>query len=98
MLPMLGKQLADSLTNLPDLALLKKQLPPQMTAAMLEMNIGLQWGMNEFRYGSHKAELANRLAGLKIERVRQAAQSHLTASNCSVITLQPAGRDAMSPR
>ena len=98
LLPMLGKQLADSLTNLPDLALLKKQLPPQMTPAMLEMNIGLQWGMNEFRYGRHKAELANRLAGLKIERVRQAAQSHLTASKCAVITLQPAGRDAMSPR
>ena len=46
---MMGKQLSEQLTELIDPGSLQGQLPPNMTLGMLEMNLGLRWGMNEFR-------------------------------------------------
>lgn len=90
-LPQLGRQLAEGLTSVPDPRSMKAQLPAGVTPAMVEMNVGLQWGMSEYRYGLHKAALARGLAGLKTDEVRQAAKHHLAASARSVIALRPAG-------
>lgn len=90
LLPRLGQQLAEGLTSVPDPRSMKAQLPAGVTPAMVEMNLGLQWGMSEYRYGPHKAALARGLAGLKTDEVRQAAKHHLAASARSVITLRPA--------
>jgi len=87
LIPMIGKQLAESLTTLPNPARMKGQLPPNMTPAMLEMNIGLQWGMNEFRYGAQKASLAGKLKGIDTDRVVSVARARLTAGNPSATRL-----------
>src|SRR5205823_9758210 len=51
----LGPQLAASLTQMPDPAMVQLQAPPDITPAMIEGNLGLQRGMAEFRYGPHRA-------------------------------------------
>ena len=93
---MLGNQLSQGMTVLPDPASLKGQLPPNVTLAMLEMNLGLQWGMNEFHYGRHKSALARKLAALDAKQVRQAAANYLAGAKGSAFTLRP-GEDA-APR
>ena len=92
LLPMLIQQQTQSLTKLPDIAALKGQMPPGMSVANLEMNIGLQWGMNEFRYGPHKPALVRRFSELKEKNVRSAAKEYLTTSKCSVTKLQLVSR------
>ncbi len=86
---MLGNQLSQGMTVLPDPASLKGQLPPNVTLAMLEMNLGLQWGMNEFHYGRHKSALARKLAAVDAKQVQQAAANYLAAAKCSAFTLRP---------
>ena len=91
MLAMLSGQLAESLTTIPEMAALKAQLPPNTDLAMVEGNIGLQWGMAEFRYGSGKATLAKRLPQLRTEDVRRVAKKYLAPGMCSVTEIRKAG-------
>jgi len=91
LLPMFGGQLAGSLTQVPDPRLVKGQLPPSASMAMLEGNLGLQWGMNEYYYGPDREVLAKRLVELKTEHIRQAVSNHLAAAKCSIISLRPRG-------
>jgi hypothetical protein len=58
-----------------------------MTPAMLEMNIGLQWGLNEFRYGAQKSSLAKRLETIDGTRLAKAARVRLVTKNMSAIRL-----------
>ncbi len=92
MLPMLSGQLAGSLTTIPDMAALKAQLPPNTDLAMVQGNIGLQWGMAEFRYGSGKATLAKRLAQLRAEDVRSAAKKYLQPAKSFATAIQRVGK------
>ena len=64
-----------------------------MTLGMLEMNLGLQWGMNEFRFGTQKTALARRLAALDVNKIRQAARKHLAGGQCTLVTIRPAGAE-----
>jgi predicted Zn-dependent peptidase len=84
MLPMLRQQLADSLTAVPDLASLKNQLPPNVSQAVVEGNIGLQWGLNEYRYGARRAGLAQKLLKLKAQDIQRAAKKYLREERSSV--------------
>src|SRR6266545_666602 len=90
MMSMIGKQLSEQLTQGIDPDSLKGRLPPGLTPGMLEMNLGLQWGMNEFRYGLQKAALAQRLAATDANKVLQSARNHLAGDKCTMITIQPA--------
>ncbi len=92
MLPMVSAQLAESLTTLPDMAAVKAQLPPDTDLAMVQGNIGLQWGMAEFRYGSGKPALAKSLSQLRLEDVRRAAKKYLGPATCSVTAIREAGK------
>jgi hypothetical protein len=94
LLPLLGRQLAEGLTHVPNPSLLRRQpLPPGITPAMVELNLGLQWGMNEFLYGPHKEALARQLSKLTPEQVRQAARKFLAPAHASVVTLEPQQRN-----
>jgi predicted Zn-dependent peptidase len=86
---LMGKQLAESLMLLPDPEAMKAQLPPNTTATMVELNIGLQWGMNEYRYGPYKTPLAAGLGTISPEQVQRTAQKYLAPSNASVVRLRP---------
>jgi hypothetical protein len=85
----LGPQLSYQLTNLTDPRQVKAQAPPNMSYAMIEGNIGLQWAMHDFRYGGFRSILAQRLNDVSGETVRQAAIQYLTAEKCSVFRIEP---------
>ena len=85
----IGPQLSYQLTNLTDPAVAKSQAPPNISDAMIEGNIGLQWAMHDFRYGPHRKSLAGKLAEVTPSQIHQVAQKYLTADKCSACTLRP---------
>ncbi len=85
---MIGKQLSYQLTNLRDPAIAKAQAPANVTEAMIEGNLAIQWTIHDFRYGSNRATLAQRLAAVTPEQVSQAAKTYLTNENCTIIRIR----------
>jgi predicted Zn-dependent peptidase len=86
---MLGKQLASSLAEVPNLQI---QAPPGMKASMVEANVGLFWGMNVHRYGSQREALARKLRNVSAASVRSAALKYLVPEKGSVCTISPVKR------
>jgi len=86
---LLGRQLSYQLTNLPDPKLAMAQAPPNVSYAMIEGNIGLQWAMHDFRYGGFRSILAQRLRNVSGEKVRQAAIKYLAREKCCVYRIEP---------
>jgi predicted Zn-dependent peptidase len=86
---LIGPQLSYQLTNLTDPKLAKAQAPPNISYAMIEGNIGLQWAMHDFRYGEFRSILAQRLKDVSGEKVREAAIKYLTAEKCCVYRIEP---------
>jgi predicted Zn-dependent peptidase len=84
-----GRQQAEALTTLPDPFAFKNQLPPNVTPEMMEGNLGLQWGMTEFRYGPAKKSLVSELSKLKTEQVQAAAKKYLAEDACIAVNLHP---------
>lgn len=84
-----GKQLAFSITQVADPSAFTSSLPPGMTTAMMEGNIGLMFGLNVHRYGAERETLARNLAATTPAKVRQAVQKYLSVTGCSVCTIQP---------
>jgi RNA polymerase sigma factor (sigma-70 family) len=86
---MIGRQLAANLNEVPSPQSLKSQIPPGMSPAMLEGNVGLQMGMHAHRYGHHRTQLAQQLAEVSVRKVQDTARAHLTAAKAAVCTLRP---------
>ena len=86
---MIGQQLSYQLSHLTDPALLREQTPKSMTDAMIEANIGLQWGMHEFHYGSYRKALAKKLTTVTATQVQRVVQKYLTSDKCSSCTINP---------
>jgi hypothetical protein len=84
---MIGRQLGDSLVNVPDPETLKSQMPAHVTPGMIEGNVGLQFGMHAHRYGEQRAALAERLSKVSADNVREAVRNHLSAGKAAVCTL-----------
>jgi predicted Zn-dependent peptidase len=89
---MIGRQLADSLTQLPDPQAILAQAPPNVSRAMIEGNLGLQLGMREYRYGDQAATLARQLAGASGAGVEGVVREHLSAATAAVCTVSPKGQ------
>ena len=77
--------------QLPDLAALKAQLPAHIDPALVEGNIGLQWGMNEFRYGPNRAVMVKRLSTVTVQDVQRVASNYLSSATCFAISLRSEG-------
>jgi len=86
---MIGPQLAYQLAHVMDPAIAKAQAPANVSASMIEANIGLQLGMREFHYGRHRDALAKGLAAVTTEKVHQAAVKYLAKEKCSVCSIEP---------
>lgn len=86
---MVGRQLADSLTQLPDPQALKARVPAGVSVAMIEGNLGLQFGMHEHRHGSRRVTLAQALAGVSTDRMRDAVRKHLSTAKAAICTVRP---------
>jgi predicted Zn-dependent peptidase len=87
--PLFGRQLSDALTVVPDPAMLKAQTPPGMDPAMVEGNLGLQFGMQEYRYGPDRPSLAQVLSTVTADQVQAAARKWLAPEKEAVCTLRP---------
>jgi predicted Zn-dependent peptidase len=87
--PMLAQQLAWSLSTVPSPAVFQGQAPPNVSLAMLEANIGLQYGMNEYRYGPRRVALASQLAAVTAAKVQTAAQHHLGDEKLTLCAIRP---------
>lgn len=87
--PMIGGQLAFQLAQFMDPAVMKQQAPPGMSSAMIEGNIGLQWGMREFQFGPDRETLATNLAALSQDDVQSALKRYLSIEQRLVVTIHP---------
>ncbi len=83
-LPMIAGRLSLQFTNITDPKTVRAQSPANVSDAMIEGNIGLQWATQEFRYGPARPIIAKRLATLKAGDVQQAAAKYLSPGNCSL--------------
>jgi len=86
--PMLAQQLGYSLNTVPGPAVLQGPAPPNVSPAMLEANIGLQYGMNEHRYGPRRAALGKQLAAVTAAKVQTAAQKHLSDEKLTICAIR----------
>jgi zinc protease len=84
-----ARMLAIGLTTPTDPAEIKAYSPEHITLAMIEGNLGLQWGMQEFRYGALRATLAEQLSKLTGDAIPEAARKYLAKDKCAVCTLVP---------
>jgi len=91
-LPMLGRQLASSLTNVPDSASILRQIPPGMNPAMVEGNIGLAFAMNVHRYGPHREIIARNLATASSASIHSATAKHLAPAKGVICSIKPQSR------
>ncbi|UCG48745.1 MAG: insulinase family protein [Phycisphaerales bacterium] len=88
-LPMIAGQLSLQLTNITDPKMLRGQTPANVSDAMVEGNIGLQWATREYRYGPARPIIAKRMATLKARDVQLAAAKYLSPEKCSVCSIEP---------
>ncbi|MHC4460682.1 MAG: M16 family metallopeptidase [Planctomycetota bacterium] len=88
-LSMIGQQLSYQMSHLMDPAITKAQTAANLSDAMIEGNIGLQWSIHDFRYGRRRKLLARKLAAVTPSQVHQVASKYLTADKCSACTLIP---------
>ncbi len=91
---MIAKGLSSQLTELPSPDAIRASAPPGEDAAMLEprmieMNLGLQFGMVEYRFGSFRAELARRTAAVTSADVRRVMNSWLSPAKASTCSIRP---------
>jgi len=87
--PVIGRQLSTSFTELPDPRRLRTQLAPGITMAMLEGNLGLRMGMYEHRFGAEREALAERLSEVSVAEVQRAGREYLSETKACVCTLSP---------
>lgn len=92
--PMFARQLSFQLAQVMDPAIAEKQAPHQVSRAMIEGNIGLQWGMKEFQYGSYRPALAEGLSVLTAQDIQQAVTKHLASEKSHALTIRPADHDS----
>jgi hypothetical protein len=85
---MISGQLAKSLTSVPDPLALKAQTPAHVSLAMVEGNLGLQYGMQEHRYGSRRGTLAKQISDTSPERMREVVRKHLVTAKATICAVR----------
>jgi hypothetical protein len=88
-LPEIAKQFAYQLQHVPDPEEVKKQYPAGTSTAMIEGNIGIQYGMAEFRFGPGQTKLVQNLESLTGESIRSALDSNLSSEKRHVLRILP---------
>jgi len=76
---------------------MKAQMPAGSPAGMAEAQVGLMWGMQEFRYGKQSDLLAKKLERTNAAQVRRAADKWLGAKQRIVLTVHPPTKSQEAP-
>ncbi len=87
--PLMARQFATALRTVPDPGPFKSQAPPELSIAMIEGNIGLQFAHNHYRFGDQRLRLASRLEQLPANEVSRAAAKYLSREKRSVCRIEP---------
>ncbi len=88
-IPMFARGLSMQLGTPRDLSQALKSKPPQVTEAMMFGNLGLQWGLFDYRYGNRRAALVAALKASTPSSVSAAAKKHLTDQQGTRLLLEP---------
>ncbi len=87
--PLLGRRLGLGMLSAPDPQPLRANLPPNVTGATLEMNLGLQWAAQHHRYRDSVAKLAANLQALTATEVQSIARRLLGSATRTRIWFAP---------
>lgn len=68
---------------------IRKQGPPGTDPSMVEMNLALQVGMNEFRYGPRKTEIADQLSRVRPKTLNTTARKLLRQDAWTIVEITP---------
>jgi hypothetical protein len=84
-----ARQLAQSMAGLPDVNLMAAQAPASMNRGMMEANVGLQWALQEFRFGTARAQLVGSLRSVSADAVVGSVTRYLAADRASELLIEP---------
>src|SRR5262249_30854709 len=82
--PLVAGYLSRPIAEPPSLDEIRVQVPPGMDMAMVEGNLGLQFGLNVHRYGAERAALARQIASVKAADVQRVAQKFLSEKDLTL--------------
>ncbi len=88
MVPMYALNFSMQLGSPPDIAMLMQQKPIGITEEMMLGNIGLQWGILEYRYGETLTKFANALANVSADDVADVVNRYLTEDKQMTLLLK----------
>jgi predicted Zn-dependent peptidase len=92
---MIASGLSSQLLELPSPEAIRASAPPgsdpeMLEPRMIEMNLGLQFGMVDYRFGSFRPELARGTAAVTSADVRRVVNTWLTPAKSSTCSIRPA--------
>jgi predicted Zn-dependent peptidase len=87
-----GKQLAGAVGMAPDMPGVLGGAPMGMPRAMAEANLGIQYGMLEYRYGARRAQSAQALAAVTAADVQRVVSQYLAPQREAACTIRPRSR------
>ena len=88
-LPFIILQLSKSLKVVPLPEQVQAQIPAGMDRALVEGNLGLQFAVQDYRYGARREALANQLLNITPAKVQEAVRRYLSETNALACTLRP---------
>ncbi len=87
--PIVAMNLANQLLKPQDVDQALRFKSPRITEQMIVGNIGLQWGLIEYRYGTKRAKLANAVQKVTVSRVRSVVKKYLSEKNRYSLIIRP---------
>ncbi|MCH8964514.1 MAG: insulinase family protein [Planctomycetes bacterium] len=88
-IPMWAMNLSIQLGTPADVGQALKIKPLHVTDAMMLGNLGLQWGLSDYRYGDHRAAMVAALKAVTASQVSAAAKKYLTNQKRTTLLLEP---------
>lgn len=88
-LPFLAMNLANQLRQPPDIDQAMRFKPAQVSERMILGNLGIQWGMNEYRFGEHRDQLADAVQKVTLSNLESVVQEYLSEERRRTLTLRP---------
>lgn len=87
--PFVAQFLSRQLVEVPSLDEIRSQVPRDTDMAMMEGNLGLRFAMSEYRYGSQRNTLSNRIGEVKAGDVQRVVKNYLTTEKVLACSISP---------
>lgn len=87
--PFYAQSLSRELSGPPDIALLKQYKPANISETLMVLQIGVSWGMMEYRYGNTLEKLASDFSKVTAADVADVVNEYLTEDKRMTLLLTP---------